>query len=296
MQKLSGAMDWNDLKYVLETVRCGGVSGAARVLGVNHATVSRRIVSAEISLGALLFDKLATGYVPTDAGLAAARTAESIETESAKLARLLDARDRKLSGPLIVTAPQLLCGGVLTELIADFYARYPDVETTLLASTDVLSLPKREADVAIRISKDPTETLFGTSPTEERVAVYTSPDYLNRLEKSPEHPLRLIMMKHWAEVPAEITGSWPNTETALVVSDLTSALGAAKAGLGAARLPCFLGEEDQGLVRLPGLPTFPYSRIWVLTHPNLKDVTRISVFMKFISSGFRSKRRLFEGR
>ncbi len=289
-------MDWNDLRYVLETVRAGGVSGAARVLGVNHATVSRRIGSAEADLGALLFDKLNTGYVPTEAGLAAAKTAEIMEGERAKLGRLIDARDKKLSGALTVTAPQLLCEGVLAELITDFCVRYPNVSITLLASTDVLSLKRRDADVAIRISKNPAGTLFGTSPTEERVAVYVSREYLDRLQKSPDNILNLVMMKHWTEAPVEITDNWPSPKTALVVSDLASALGAAKAGLGAARLPCFLGELEPGLVRLPGLPTFPYSRIWVLTHPDLKEVTRISAFMKFVSSGLRSKRYLFEGR
>ena len=53
--------DWNDLKYVLETVRQGGVSGAARVLGVNHATVSRRIAAAEADMGARLFERLPGG-------------------------------------------------------------------------------------------------------------------------------------------------------------------------------------------------------------------------------------------
>ena len=64
-------IDWSDLRFVLETVRQGGLSGAARILGVNHATVSRRISSAEAAAGALLFDRLPGGYRPTEAGLEA---------------------------------------------------------------------------------------------------------------------------------------------------------------------------------------------------------------------------------
>ena len=106
-------MDWDDLKFVLETARQGGLSGAARALGVNHATVARRIAAAEAALGVSLFDRRPSGYVPTRAGQDAVRTAEAFEVEHAALSRAVAARDAALSGPLTVTAPHLLVHSVL---------------------------------------------------------------------------------------------------------------------------------------------------------------------------------------
>ncbi|MEP1770055.1 MAG: LysR family transcriptional regulator, partial [Anderseniella sp.] len=110
-------IDWSDLRFVLETVRQGGLSSAARVLGVNHATVSRRINSAEAAAGALLFDRLPGGYRPTQAGLEAARAAEAMEEASATLGLAIGSRDQTLKGPLSFTAPQLLIERILAPLL-----------------------------------------------------------------------------------------------------------------------------------------------------------------------------------
>lgn len=86
-------MDWNDLRYVLETDRQNGLSGAARALGVNHATVARRIAAAEAALGVTLFDRLPTGYRATQAGREAVKTAVQMEEASHDLGRTIGAQD-----------------------------------------------------------------------------------------------------------------------------------------------------------------------------------------------------------
>ncbi len=287
--------DWSDLKYVLETVRRGGISGAGRALGVNHATVSRRINAAEQAIGTLLFDRLPGGYAPTEAGLEAARTAELMEKADADLSRAIGARDHKMSGPLTITAPQLLLEGVLMPILEKFRTANPAVKLTVLASADILNLSRREADVAVRISNNPVETLFGARVAEQRVAVYTNREYLKLQGSNPGKSLNWIMLQHWSEIPSDITSVWPETKISLTLDNLGAVRSAIRAGAGAARIPCFLGEEDPDLVRLPHLPTFPYSNIWVLTHNDLRRVKRIGAFMEFITARLRARRGLFEG-
>ncbi|WP_169743213.1 LysR family transcriptional regulator [Hoeflea phototrophica] len=288
-------IDWSDLRYVLETVRHSGLSGAARALGVNHATVARRIQAAEQASGAVLFDRLPGGYAPTAAGLEAARAAEAMEAANAALSLSITARDERLSGPLSVTAPQLLIERVLGGILAEFCAAHPEIELQLFASNEALNLSQREADVAIRVSDAPLDTLVGSRVADQRAAVYVSRAYGERLGTTPGQRLDWIRFSHWPGVPAELNTAWPERRVALVLDDMAAAIGAVRAGIGATRMPCFLGETDPQLVRLPGVPLFAYPSIWVLTHRDLQRVRRIETFVEFASARLRRLRPVFVG-
>lgn len=288
-------MDWDDLRFVLETVRQSGLSGAARVLGVNHATVARRIQAAEIALGARLFDRLPTGYRPTKAGMQVVKTAEVMETAGADLSRLIGAGDTSPSGSLTVTAPPLLIEHVLGPLLHAFHLEFPDIDLTVLGSNEVLNLARREADVAIRISETPHESLYGRRVTPQRSAVYASADYVQRLEADPDEALAWLRFQHWTGILPEVKTRYPNAQIKMVFDDMAAMLGVTRAHLGATRVPCFLGDRDPKLVRVPDLPTFPYPSIWVLTHEDLRNVTRIAAFTGFISKRLSQMQHLFEG-
>lgn len=288
-------IDWSDLRYVLETVRHGGLSGAARALGVNHATVARRIQAAEQACGAMLFDRLPGGYAPTQAGLEAARAAETMESVSAGLSLSIAARDQRLSGPLTLTAPQLIVERVLAPVLAEFCSAHPDIDLKLLASNETLNLSQRQADVAIRISDAPVDTLVGARVAEQRAAVYVSRDYAGRLATSPRPRLDWIRFAHWPRIPDDLGEAWPERRIALTVDDMVAAIGAVRAGIGATRMPCFLGDTDPALIRLPDVALFAYPGVWVLTHRELQRVKRIETFMAFTSARLRQLRPLFAG-
>jgi len=288
-------IEWSDLRYVLETVRHGGLSGAARALGVNHATVARRIQAAEQACGAMLFDRLPGGYAPTEAGLEAARTAEAMESASAGLSLSIAARDQRLSGPLTLTAPQLIVERVLAPLLAEFCAAHPDIDLRLLASNETLNLSQRQADVAIRISDAPVDTLVGTRVAEQRAAIYVSHGYAGQLAASPRPRLDWIRFSHWPGIPDDLGEAWPERRIALTVDDMVAAIGAVRAGIGATRMPCFLGDTDPALTRLPDVALFAYPGVWVLTHRDLQRVKRIETFMSFTSARLRQLRPLFAG-
>ncbi|MBY5932221.1 LysR family transcriptional regulator [Tateyamaria omphalii] len=288
-------MDWDDLKYVLETVRHGGLSGAARALGVNHATVARRIAAAEANLGAALFDRRPSGYAPTQAGRDAARTAETFETEHATLSRSIAARDAALSGPLTVTAPQLMVQTVLAPIFGAFARAHPDIELTILGAIETLNLAEREADVAIRISDAPDPDLVGRQAAVQKSAVYASVEYVAALEKDPERQLHWLRFLHWQPAPRDVLAVYPNTRTVMKLDDMIAMLGALREGLGASRVPCIIGDRDPALARVPGLPLMPYRPIWVLTHADLRAVPRIAAFTEFVSTALRKQRGAFAG-
>ena len=287
-------LDWNDLRFVLETARNGGTSGAARVLGVNHATVARRITAAEEALGERLFDRLPSGYVPTEAGREAVRTAEAMERLDSELDLKIAARDDRIKGRLRVTAPQLFIQRVLGGILAEFTEAYPEVDLELVATNDTLNLARREADVAIRFSKDPPETLVGRRFIDQKGAVYATPELIAR-DPGGEAPLDWVKFAHWPGPPAEIKAVRPNLRVRLTVDDMAAAIGAVRAGIGATRMACFLGDTDPALVRVPGMPRFDYLPLWLLTHADLRHVPRIRTFMDFTAARLGKLRPVFEG-
>lgn len=290
-----GMLDWNDLKYVLETAQQGGISGAARVLGVNHATVARRISAAEKALGARLFERLPSGYMPTEAGLDAVRTAQEMARMQADLDRQIGARDTQLSGGLRVTAPELLCERILSPMFADFIDLHPEIDLRLVATNDPVNMAQREADVAIRFSQTPPESLVGRRVLSPKGCVYISHAALAR-DQGGAAPLDWIRFAHWPGPPPEVKAVRPNLRVRMTVDDMTSAIGAVRAGIGATRMGCFLGDPDPTMLRLPGMPLFDYLPVWVLTHADLKQVPRIRAFTDFVTARLLAQRDLFEGR
>ncbi|WP_299687229.1 LysR family transcriptional regulator [uncultured Tateyamaria sp.] len=288
-------MDWGDLRFVLETVRHGGLSGAARELGVNHATVARRIAAAEAALGAPLFDRRPTGYVPTEAGQDAARAAAVFETEHATLSRAIAAREDSLSGPLTVTAPQLMIQAVLAPIFGDFVKQYPGIALTVLGANATLNLAHREADVAIRIANDPDPDLVGRRVASQSSAVYAHRDYVAEVVAKGATGLDWLRFVHWERPPKPVMEAYPDTSVVMYLDDMVAMIGAVRAGLGATRMACFLGDTDPDLARIPGLALMPYPSVWVLTHADLRHVPRIATFSRFVSDALRARRPHFAG-
>src|SRR3954451_23774882 len=140
-------IDWDDIRYFLATARVGSVRAAAGRLGVNHATVLRRIAQLEERLGAQMFEKLPSGYRLTAAGEEVLELAEQMEASSHQLETRVFGRDRSVRGLLRVTLPPFLATHVLMPDLADFARVYPDIEMEIVSTGEVVNLTNREADV-----------------------------------------------------------------------------------------------------------------------------------------------------
>ena len=146
--------DWNDARLVLAVSRTGSLTAAAKGLRVNHSTVFRRLASLEARLGLPLFERgLGGTYRPTVAGVRAALSAERMEDEALGMARDLAGLDRRLTGQLRVTCSETLAYRLLTPYIASFRAAQPGIVVELMVDSRALSLSRREADRALRVTR-----------------------------------------------------------------------------------------------------------------------------------------------
>lgn len=149
-------MDWDDLRYVLAISRDRTLSRAAISLGASHTTVGRRVRALELKLGVRLFDQTPDGFMPTAAGQDIADVAERMEGDVLSLEGRVLGRDARLQGRLRVATMDILFRRY-HDAFSSFMVRYPSVELTVTSSDNEVSLTRREADVALRMTSSPPE-------------------------------------------------------------------------------------------------------------------------------------------
>jgi DNA-binding transcriptional LysR family regulator len=289
--------DWDDYRFFLAVARETSVRKAASALGVSHSTVLRRITAFEEMLGVRLFERLPTGYFTTDAGDELRRSALRIEEEASAANRRIAGRDTRLNGTLTVTMPNVFATHLLMPDMAIFRQTYPGIELEIIPTYSLADLARREADVAIRVSNDPPEDLFGRRILQIAKAAYVCEDYLPDPGRGIES-----QSLHWiGGMGAPLSLQWmqgsnfPNIPTGPTINDPYATLEAVKAGMGMAMLPCFMADADSQLYRMPP-GTLVRMDLWVLTHEDMRNTARIRKFISFMADAILKYRNLLEGK
>lgn len=289
------SLDWDEFRFVKAVADRGGLTAAAAQLGINHSTAFRRLGSIEARLDVRLFERLRTGYVPTPAGLAMIEAAARIETDVASFSRTVAGQDQTPSGELRVTAPVNLASTLLMPILASFCDRYPQIRLDLILAEEALNLSRRDADVAIRASRNPSETLVGRRLTGIAWAVYgqagqTYEDLADAYWVVPGSAVAASLFTPFVAARA------PVERVRLRINAVTGLTAAVAAGIGIGPLPCFEGDADPTLRRLSGPHPEIGADLWMLTHPDLRHAGRVRAFMDHLAEAILPLRPRFEGR
>ena len=279
-------IDWDDVRYFLAAARGGSVRAAAARLGVNHSTVLRRIAQLEERLGTQMFEKLPSGYRLTAAGEEVLELAEQMEASSDQLETRVFGRDQSVRGLLRVTLPPFLATHLLMPEFADFTRMHPDIEMEILSSGAVANLTNREADVAIRFVVDRKSlplNLHGLMGPEVRSGVYMSRDRLAAWRAGARDTIRRIVIDDHGSPDWALGGEIRTTEVPFRTPDAEAQLVAARQGIGITRLPCFVGDADPVLVRVPGTGLDMQATLWLLTQGETRKTKRVRLFTEFLS-------------
>jgi DNA-binding transcriptional LysR family regulator len=279
-------IDWDDVRYFLAVARSGSVRAAAERLGVNHSTVLRRIAQLEERLGAHMFEKLPSGYRLTDAGEEVLEFADQMEASSNQLETRVFGRDQSVRGLLRVTLAPPLATHLLMPDFAEFVRLHPGVEMEVLPSDEPVNLTNREADVAIRVVYDRTALplhLHGLKGPELFGGVYMSRDLLAAWRAGAPDRIRWIVknihgIPDWAR-----EGEPPVAEVPFRTTDAGTQVVAARQGLGMTMLPCFVGDADPLLARVPGTALHMHGTLWLLTHGETRKTKRVRLFTEFLT-------------
>lgn len=273
---------WDDHRYALYLARTGTLSGAAEALGVSHTTVGRRIRALEERLGVRLFDATPEGFRPTAAGDDLVSVAERMEAEMLSLEGRVLGRDVRLTGALRVSAMELVFRA-FREALTSFAQRYPGVDLTVTATDNEVSLTRREADVVLRLTGKPPETLVGRRVGRMQFYAYAARSLQARVGE--DAPLGAYPWIHWdARRGADWLDTWlaehaPGATVAMRVDVSAAAMHELiAAGVGVQFLACVEGDADPSLVRIGPRDPFALRDLWVLTLPELRDTPRIRAF------------------
>ncbi len=246
---MSYTLNWDEFRLVKAIADTRSLAGAGALLGLNHSTVFRRLAALETAVGARLFERSRAGYAPTVEGEEMIALANQMAELVADFERRVAGRDPKPTGPLRVTTVEAIGQRFLPAILTRFQAQNPGVVIDLLLSERTLNLSRRDADVAIRITNDPPETLVGRRICTVRWAVYGRRD-LNAATgdgAAPSAPFVGFaddfgppLGRRWIDL------NIPLDRLAARANSLHAMLEMALLGLGEAPLPCYLGEFKPG--------------------------------------------------
>jgi len=249
------AIDWDDLRYVLAVQRAGTLIAAARALSVDKATVSRRIAALEESLGVRLFDRKPDGYGVTPHGEQVLAAVTEIDQTIATLAARLGDQRGDSAGVVHLTVPQFFASRVLFPALPAFRARHPGIELVVNASSSVLNIAQREAEVGLRNTRPDQSSVMVRRVGVLGAALYASRAYLER-RGTPATPAQIgqhelvAWDRAFTFVPLFAWMEGSGARVALRVNDAAVLADAVAAGIGLGVLPRLLGDEHADLVRL----------------------------------------------
>jgi len=274
--------DWDDLRIFLVLARMRKAAPAARALGIDVTTLSRRIARLQTSLNASLFETIGGERRLTERGEALFAHAE--EMESATLAAIGDVTgdSSSLSGQVRLSVAEGFATWVLAPALPAFQRDHPDIRLDLVTASGFLNPSKREADMAVMLARPRTGRLAAAKLGNYSLRLYGAADYLaatskpKRIEDLRQHPLVGYVpefiyapeLDYLSEVGAGLSAVARSTSI-----NVQHRLIASAAGIGI--LPAFIGDRDPSLTPLLADLIEIRRSFWLVTHSDLRRLARI---------------------
>lgn len=295
--------DWNDYQTFLAIARAGQLARASHALGLDATTMGRRLRRLEARLGASLFEQTREGQVLTEAGEALLVQVEGMAQAATGIIEG-NTGQTELAGVLRISVPEGFGGWFLPPHVAAFAASYPRLTLDLVANSGLLSLSKREADIAVTLSRPKAGPVIARKLSDYALQLYASPAYLVE-NGSPKRAADLAQGGRligyipdllYDQALNYLDELHPGLPVALRSSSINAqhSLIAARAGIGV--LPCFIGDADPALV-----PVLPQQRIvrsfWLVTHKDTHNLARVRAGKQWLNeTALRGRDRLLPPR
>jgi DNA-binding transcriptional LysR family regulator len=285
---------WDDVRYFLALSRARSLSGAARALEVDHATVGRRLAAMEDQLGAKLFDRTPEGFAITAAGQAILSDCEAMESSAAEINRRVAGHDARLSGLVRVATTEVLARLVVVPAVTALMPRHPELQVEMMTGLHIVDVPRREADIALRLNRPDDPSLVCRKLGEFAFTVYAAPSYLARRggsgssSRSEEHSIvSYLGAPSWFR---EALGASRITLGASRVALFTNSpfvqMKAVADGIGIGFLACVQADSDPALTRLNPEQAPVRRPVWLITHQDLRRIAKIRLVSNAIAETF----------
>lgn len=281
-------MNWDDVRIFLAVARAGQILQAARRLGVNHATVARRMSALEDALKAKLLDRRTTGCLLTPEGEEFLLAAERMEAEMLTVRANIGETNIDVSGVVRIGAPDGFGVAYLAPRLRPLLDQYPDLTIQLVPVPRSFSLDRREADIVITVERPDHGRLVARKLVDYSLGFFASKDYIAR-NGLPQSHAELMHHRLIGYVEDLIFSPSLNYASEMLKSfdaqfECASALGqteAVRAGLGIGILHGFIARSDPDFVEV--LPERAIQRAyWAVYHESTRRLGRITAVSDYI--------------
>jgi DNA-binding transcriptional LysR family regulator len=293
--------EWNHLQTLLILARTQRLAAAGRRLRVDHSTVSRHIASLEEVFSVRLFDRREDGFWLTPEGERLFHAAEQMESLMMDVHSDIVGKDLQLTGSVRIGVPDGLGVGFLAPRLAQFAASQPGLAIELVAISRIFNLTKREADIAITLSRPAKGRLIGQKLLDYNLQLYATKSYLKSHPAihKPSDLLRqtiiafiedlnpISQLNFLDEIHKELR---PSFTSSTIICQLEAIL----AGAGVGVLPRFMASSHRELVCvLPEMVQLKRT-FWLNVHADLRRLARIRVICDFMVQEMRAAATLFK--
>ena len=275
-----------DLATVLGLVRAGTLAAAGERLGQDASTVFRSLQRIERGLGVQLFERSRLGYLPTELAHELAARAERMEAELEAARSAAQSDPGQVSGSVKITTTDTVLHGLVAPALKSLQPLHPLLDFELVAGNELASLTRRDADIAVRATKQPPSHLVGKHLGPIRVALFTgrrrglkafdevvlaAQHWIAPDDALPEHPSVVWRKKRFPKVMPKY-----RVNSILTVAELVAQ------GMGVGLLPQFLAQKRKDLVQLGAEIEECQTELWLLTHTDARHLRRISIVYRHL--------------
>ncbi|WP_210186813.1 LysR family transcriptional regulator [Cohaesibacter marisflavi] len=274
LKGVSGVMDWENIRYFRAVIETGSVAAAARDLGVERTTVTRRIQALERETGLELFDRRGRRLVLTAAGQDYAHVTGRMSDAAQEAALCAEGIRPGMSGRIKISAPPSLAKARLIAPLLAFGFKHPKLEIELIGEIGFASLHRGEADIAVRLSRPEEGDLAISKMSPIAFHLYGHRDYV---ANTPEDKRRYIgQSDETVATPQHVAlKQIAGGKFAIYLDDIDLQLAAVLAKGGIAALPDFLVEHQDDLVPLGAKTPLVEREVWSVTHNAQRHQERI---------------------
>ncbi|MBD9445949.1 MULTISPECIES: LysR family transcriptional regulator [Rhizobium] len=292
-------MNWDDVRIFLAVARTGQILAASKRLGLNHATLSRRLTSLEEALKSRLFVRRTNGCELTAEGEVFLASAERMETEMLSVQANLGRTDTAIAGTVRVGAPDGFGVSFLAPRMGRLIERHPELKIQLVPVPRSFSLSQREADIAITLERPEQGRLVSAKLTDYTLGLYASRSYaeLNgqpaNVEALKQHRrigyVEDLIFSQSLNFTGEVMRNW---NAAFEISSATGQTEAVLSGAGIGILHDYIARQNLELVRI--LPDISIRRAyWTTFHESARELVRVRTVSDFLQELVAAERHIF---
>ncbi|KJZ20725.1 LysR family transcriptional regulator [Loktanella sp. S4079] len=278
------SFDWNQIRAFLATAEEGSLSAAARALGTTQPTVGRQVAALETALGVTLFERLGKTLRITDAGQELLAHVQDMAEAASRVSMVAAGQSQAVSGRVSITAADIFAAAYLPPILRDLRRIAPQIDITVIASSQVENLARRDADIAIRHVRPEQPDLVARLIGTFEAGFFAATSYLDLMGRPQSvHDLgahrfigatdlddmRGFYERYGVRVRDEQFSY--QTENGVVMWEMM------RVGLGICTMPTGIWQNTAGVERvLPALEPFTFP-IWLVAHRELHTSRKIRV-------------------